>query len=405
MVTSAGYVCRVAVTVVAPGMMREFGLSQTQMGTVFSAFLIGYTLFQIPSGWLADQVSCRPIYLALCCGWTLLTALTAITAWQGFAVALAIPQLWLVRMLVGVVTAPAYPTAGRTIAVAIKPPKQAGAVGLVFASLGIGSAIAPLMLAPAANRFGWRVALGFAALLTGVAGLVWWMFAPRHLRAAQDRGGEGAGTWLRFPRGTNDLRQPLKSVSFRMLCASYVLESYLGYIFVFWFYLYLVQVRHFQMLKAASVTTLPWIATVFAIPLGGLASDFAVGQFGETWGRRSVPLIALCAGAVFLVVGARTASAAVAVAALTLCTVLVLCTEGAFWATMAELSGTRSGIAGGVMNFGGNVGGVISPTLTPWLAAKMGWGAALTLTAALAVVAGMLWLGVRVGEDPRETLA
>jgi ACS family glucarate transporter-like MFS transporter len=157
----------------------------------------------------------------------------------------------------------------------------------------------------------------------------------------------------------------------------------------------LVQVRHFEVLKAASVTALPWIATIFAIPLGGLCSDLAVRRWGATWGRRSIPLGALCAAAVFLVIGARTPSAGVAVGALTLCTILVLCTEGAYWATMAQLSGPRSGIAGGTMNFGGNLGGLISPALTPWLAARIGWEAALTMTAGLAVVAGLLWLGVR----------
>src|SRR5579871_1813398 len=63
---SAGYVCRVAITVVAPGIMHDFRLTQTEMGTIFSAFLIGYTVFQIPSGWLADRVSARRIFLVLC---------------------------------------------------------------------------------------------------------------------------------------------------------------------------------------------------------------------------------------------------------------------------------------------------------------------------------------------------
>src|SRR6202043_1469347 len=61
--TSAAYICRVAVTVVAPNLMRELGLTQTQLGTVFSSFLIGYTLFQVPAGALADRVSGRRIFL------------------------------------------------------------------------------------------------------------------------------------------------------------------------------------------------------------------------------------------------------------------------------------------------------------------------------------------------------
>jgi ACS family glucarate transporter-like MFS transporter len=48
------------------------------------------------------------------------------------------------------------------------------------------------------------------------------------------------------------------------------------------------------------------------------------------------------------------------------------------------------------MNFGSNLGGMVSPALTPWLAERIGWETALTLTAGLAVVAGLLWLGVRV---------
>ena len=395
-VTSAGYLCRVAVTVVAPGMMREFGLSQTQMGTVFSAFLIGYTLFQVPSGWLADRLSCRPIFLIICCGWTLLTALTALTAWHGFALALAIPQLWVIRILFGVVTAPTYPTAIRTITVTTPARLHARANGLVFASLGIGSAITPVLLAPAANRFGWRAALGIAASLAAAAGVLWWFVALRDLQKLDGKT-EASGAFAQTEtRALAPSARPLRSKSYWVLCASYVLESYLGYIFVFWFYLYLVQVRHFEVLQAASVTALPWIATIFAIPLGGLFSDLAVKRWGATWGRRSVPLTALCAAAIFLVVGARAASAAMAVVALTLCTVLVLCTEGAFWATMAEMSGAHSGLAGGTMNFGGNLAGIISPALTPWLAAKIGWEAALTMTAVLAVAAGLSWLGVRV---------
>jgi len=118
---SAGYVCRVAITVVAPGIMDDFRLTQTEMGTVFSAFLIGYTVFQVPSGWLADRVSARSIFLVLCAGFAGLTVLTALIGWYGAALAILIPELWLIRGLFGVIAAPTYPTSARTIAVTIPP--------------------------------------------------------------------------------------------------------------------------------------------------------------------------------------------------------------------------------------------------------------------------------------------
>jgi len=393
--TSAGYVCRVAVTVVAPNMMRDFGLTQTQMGTVFSAFLVGYTFFQVPSGGLADRVSARRIFIVLCTGWLLLTGLTALVGWRGFGLAVVIPQLWLIRALFGVIAAPTYPTSGRTIAITIPPRLQARVNSLVLASVGLGSAVTPLLLAPVTSHYGWRAALWVAASLSAVAGLLWWWFAPRQLHARGSLDGQAVAT--SSAAGSHEASaQPLRSPSFWFLSASYLLQGYLGYIFIFWFYLYLVQVRHFEVLKAASLTALPWIATVFAIPLGGVFSDWAVIYWGATWGRRSVPLTALCAAAIFLVIGARTPRPLLAVTALTICTVLVLCTEGPFWATMTQLSGERSGIAGGTMNFGSNLGGMVSPVLTPWLAGRVGWETALSLTAGLAVAAGLLWLGVRV---------
>jgi ACS family glucarate transporter-like MFS transporter len=396
-VASAGYIGRVAVTVAAPGMMKDFGLSQAQMGTVFSAFLVGYTLFQVPSGALADRISARRIFLVLCLGWALLNTLTAFIAWGGYGLAMVIPQLWLIRAMFGVIAAPTYPTSGRTIAVTTPPGLQAQANSLVLSSVGVGSAVAPLLLAPIASRLGWRVAMLVAASFSVAAGLLWGRFAPRQFHLPGRASAQPADKVRTVSPLQEFSPRPLRSSGFWFLCASYLLQGYLGYIFVFWFYLYLIQVRHFDILKAAGFAALPWVATIFAIPLGGVLSDIAVAHWGAVWGRRSVPLVALCAAAVFLVIGARTSSPMVAVSALTACTVLVLCTEGPFWATMTQLSGERSGVAGGVMNFGSNLGGMVSPALTPWLAERIGWESALSLTAGLAVVAGILWLGVRAG--------
>ncbi len=394
---SAGYVCRVAITVVAPGIMHDFRLTQTEMGTIFSAFLIGYTVFQIPSGWLADRVSARRIFLVLCGGFALLTVLTAFVGWHGTALAMLIPELWLIRGLFGVIAAPTYPTSARTIAVTIPARLQARANSIVLASVGIGSAVTPLLLTPITTHYGWRIALLVAASLGALAGVLWWILGPEEHHGAK-AASKPADDYIPG-NPTSHSSRPLRSRSFWFLFASYLLQGYLGYIFIFWFYLYLVQVRHLEVLKAASFTALPWIATIFAIPLGGVFSDLAVVRWGATWGRRSLPLAALCISAIFLVVGARTPNAILAVAALTVCTVLVICTEGPFWATMAQLSGEHSGIAGGTMNFGSNIGGAISPVLTPWLAQHIGWETALTVTAALALIAGLLWLGVRVDTE------
>jgi len=378
-VASAGYICRVAPTIVGSGLMADFHLSQTQLGTVFSAFLAGYTLCQIPSGWLADRVNPRTLFLVIVLAWTLLTLTTAaITPVMG-----GIALLWAVRFLFGVTAAPTYPASARTIGVNLAPQIQGTANGFVLASIGIGSAITPLLLTSATQRWGWRTALGMAAAIAGAAALLWAMFAPRNLRVEPAKKSSGNAEVLWSPR-------------FWFLVASYTLQGYIGYIFVFWFYLYLVQVRHFEVMRAAAVSALPWICTLIAIPLGGLISDRAVKSFGPTWGRRLLPLPALVLSGALLVIGARTESAWMAVLCLTLCTTLVIGIEGPFWATLNQVAGEHGGVGGGIMNFGSNIGGMISPVVTPWLAERIGWSGALSATAVLGVIAGLLWLGVKV---------
>lgn len=393
LVAAAGYIARTAVTIVGPGIMADFHLSQAELGSVFSAFLLGYTLCQVPSGWLSDRVNARRLFLVLPVAWALLTLATSLVGPRVLGLALGLPLLLVVRFVFGVFAAPTYPASARTIGVNVPARIQGGANGLVLASIGIGSAATPLLLGPAVRAWGWRPALWIPAGIAAVAALVWGALAPRGLRvapadppAAEDGPPADAAT------------SPLRSRRYWMLVGSYTLQGYIGYIFVFWFYLYLVQVRHFEVMQAAAVTALPWICTLLAIPLGGVLSDAAVRRFGATWGRRLVPLPALVLSAALLVAGARTGSAWVAVACLTLCTVLVIGTEGPFWATLNQVAGRRGGTGGGIMNFGSNLGGMISPVATPWLAERIGWAGALSFTAVLAVIAGGLWMGVAVDD-------
>ena len=393
-VASVGYLCRVDITVVAPRLMAELHLSQPEMGRVFGAFLLGYTVFQIPSGWVAGRITTRTLFLALGAGWSALTFCCALVGRPYFGLALgALPALLVLRFALGIVAAPTYPAAGRAISLSVPPRMQGRANGLVLGSIGIGSAVAPPLLGVVTVRWGWRPALVGAALLAGIAAVAWRLIvpSPQTLMAARPQP---------TPTETRDHTAPLRRRSFWFLTVSYTLQGYVGYVFVFWFFLYLVQVRKFELLQAAWLTTLPWMLSLIVIPLGGVVSDWGVKRWGSTWGRRSVPVPAMTLAAGSLLLGAHTRSAIVAAASLTISTALVLVTEGPYWASMTQISGPLSGTGGGVMYFGSNLGGLISPVLTPWLAVRVGWEMALALAAVLAIVGALLWLGITI--DPAE---
>src|SRR5262245_36136155 len=69
---------RVSISVAGDSMMKDFQFSQTKMGTVFSAFVLGYTLFQVPGGMLADRFGPRKVLGWALVSWSLFTLLTGL---------------------------------------------------------------------------------------------------------------------------------------------------------------------------------------------------------------------------------------------------------------------------------------------------------------------------------------
>jgi ACS family glucarate transporter-like MFS transporter len=199
------------------------------------------------------------------------------------------------------------------------------------------------------------------------------------------------------------IRSQLGNGNLWRLIISYTLQGYVGYVFIFWFYLYLVQVRHFGQAEGAWLTTLPWIIASMTTFGGGYLSDRLVkGKTGLDWGRRIVPMGCQVSAAIFLVIGARAANGYVAAVILAVCTALVLGAEGAYWASANQIAGKNAGFTGGLMNAGGNLGGVISPTMTPLLAQHFGWVHALDFAGVVAVGAAILWLWISPSQEIKQ---
>lgn len=371
---TASYLCRVNVSVAGVLMMRELGLSQQAMGRVFSAFLVGYALCQIPGGMLADRFGAPRVLGCAALAWV------AATGWIVGAGASVIALLG-ARCVLGIAEAPTFPAAAQAISRAVPVASRGRANGFVVAAIGLGSAIAPPLVSFFMVRLGWRAALMISSLPALAVGFIWIAMRKRVISSSEVVAHGG---------GVDAPARPPQWRSFTLLTLSYSLQGYVGYIFVFWFYLYLVNVRHFDLLRGALFGSLPWLLSIVSIPLGGWLFDRLPGD------KRIIPIAGLAGAAAFTAVGAHTQHAYLAAVCLAIATALVMSVEGPFWATMTVVAGSRSGAGGGAMNMGSNIGGLISPALTPVLAASIGWEAALMVSAALAVVAALLWMGIRM---------
>jgi len=401
-ISTISYVQRVNVTVVGDDLMRDLGMDQTQMGGLFTAFLLSYALFQVPAGFLADRLGSRLIltYALLCCGG--LTVTTALAEKLVVAPWLSVLNaLLLVRFLFGIFAAPTYPAAARILSRWMPPSQRAVANGLVIAGIAVGSALTPPALAPLTLALGWRTALLLSSLPAFVMAILWFclsrdeppsVFRPAVHPLRRDDPQDTAITLS--PRQTPEKSRLLRNVNLWLLSLSYGLQSYISYVFVYWFLLYLVQVRHFTLLEGSWLVSMPWLLTLVTMPLGGGLSDVMVHRVGHPWGRRLVPLVALTSAGGFLMVGARCENPYLAVVLLAVCESLVMAVEGAFWAAVTEIAPERAGTAGGILNMGGNLGGLFAPVVTPWVAATLGWDAALDVAAWIAILGGGLWLWI-----------
>ncbi|HEY3382950.1 MAG TPA: MFS transporter [Vicinamibacterales bacterium] len=389
---TAGYICRVNVSTAGVLLMKEYSLTQVEMGRVFSAFLVGYALCQAPAGALADRWGARRVLAAASWLWV---GLTVVQAFIGLAplptsATAVLTGLVVIRFLLGIAAAPTYPASGRGVSRWTPPLLQGRANGLVIGSVGLGSALAPPLVSSVMVEWGWRAALAVSAVPALAVAIAWRFVSDPPDARRSDEPLPANSAMDRSPQPAPPGRR-----AFVLLTMSYALQGYVGYIFVSWFYLYLVQERHFGLLTGAWVSSLPWVLSIVSIPLGGLISDrLASGALGPVWGRRIVAMVGMAGSGVLISLGAHTESAIVAAVSLAFATALVLCVEGPFWATMMRLAGPRSGSAGGIMNTGCNLAGLLSPALTPLIASYVGWEMALHLAAALSVVAALLWFGI-----------
>ena len=386
---TASYICRVNVSTAGVLLMDEFSLTQVDMGRIFSAFLLGYALFQIPAGALADRIGARRVLTWAIWLWVAITIMQTAAGSGLLPIATSAATLTaflIFRFLLGVTESPTYPAAAQGISRWILPQYQGRANGIVIASIGLGSALAPPLVSNIMVHWGWRVALLASSFPALIVAIIW-------LRIAEPPAAITNPIIIRPATLAADSK--LRSASFILLTLSYTLQGYVGYIFVSWFYLYLVQERHFGLLSGAWMSSLPWILSILSIPLGGWISDsLSLSKLGPIWGRRLIPIAGMALSGILIAVGAHTDSPWIAAITLAFATAFILCVEGPFWSMMMSIAGDQSGTAGGIMNMGSNLGGLLSPTLTPLLAAYMGWENALHVAAVLAIIGAALWFGV-----------
>ena len=409
--SAVSYLDRVNISIAGGSIVDAYHLTDVQLGQVFSALVAGYAVFQTVGGYLADRFGPRRVLAAGVVWWGIFTALTALVPVN---ISDALLLLIVVRFLLGSGEAVIYPAANKFVAHWIPVRERGIANGWIFAGVGAGAGLTPPLITYLMVHYGWRSSFWVCAVIGFFAGAVWFITArdtpsdharvsPAELATIQ--------SGLTLSESGQATSQPGKTlvpwsrvVRSREVWAvtiSYFCYGYVAWIFFSWFYRYLEKVRGLDLKASAFYSMLPFLAMLVCCLVGGTLNDRLTKWRGARLGRCGLAVFAMGVAGIFMALGSRVQGARLASVVLAGGAGALYLSQSSFWAVTADIAGRSAGSVSGFMNMGGQIGGAVTGSLTPWIAAHYGWTASFLVAAALSVVGGLCWLVV----DPLKTLS
>ena len=392
------YIDRVNISVAAPALRHELGLTPIQLGFVFSAFAYPYAGMQIVGGWLSDRFGPRRVLAILSLLWASATIMTGLS-WS-------VASLVVFRLLVGAGEGGAFPTATRAFTFWLPVRERGFAQGVTHSFARLGGAITPPLVLAIVARYGWRQAF----YVLGAASLAWtavWLAAFRDTPAEHpwvtaaelsEIGAEGG------PADAAGRPTPWRCIVSRMWLVTVVDFCYGWSLWVFltWLPSYLADARGFKPGEMALMTMLPLLSGVVGDTLGGVISDTIFRRTGNLrLARRTLLVVGMGGALVFLLTAIVIESALAAVCLLAAAFFFLELTNAVLWTLPLDIAGSYAGTAGGIMNTGFGVAGMISPVVFGVLIERTGhYEPPLFISAGLLLVGAICSLAI----DPTATV-
>jgi MFS family permease len=349
---------RLAFAVAGPAMQADLHIQPQNFGWILSAYVLANGIFEVPSGAMGDRRGQRGEMTRIVTWWS---SFNLLTSWsRGFW------QLCTSRFFFGLGTAGAYPNIAGVIARWFPARERARCQGLVWAASRLGGALAPLLIVPLVDFFGWRTAFRVLALMGFSWAAAWWLRFrnqphddPSVTTAELEEIGE---THSAHGHGPVPWGRLFRSRALWLIVIAYGCYGAGSWFYFSWFPTWMVHSAGFS-LNGVAFASLPFLV--------GLAANIAGGQLGDTlsmrWGAkralRSIPTVCLTATSGILIAMALFhGKIAVVVLSSVGFGVMDLMLPSA-WALCLAIGGRLSGTATGMMNTAGQAGGFVCTLL------------------------------------------
>lgn len=405
--SGVAFLDRTNISIAGLQISTEYGLGNQRLGWIFSAFLIGYAGFQLPAGWLSARFGPRRVLALGVTSWGVATALTALLPSK---IPYAVVILIGIRFILGAGESVIYPAANQFVARWVPVQERGFINGLIFAGVGAGSGLTPPLLTWLITHHGWRAAFWFSAVIGFIVGAIWWQFArdtpEEHpsmtaTELVEIRDGLSYSDPAISPAA--DAKSSATQISWSAifhrrdlpaLMIGYFSFGYVAWIFFSWFFLYMAQVRGFDLKASARYAMLPFLSMTLFCLVGGMLSDRLTGKYGLRVGRCGLASVSLALTAVFLVLGSQVHSPQLAGFILAGGAGALYLSQSSFWSVSVDIAGKSSGVFSSMVNTGGQIGGAVTASLTPWVAQRYGWTTSFAIASVLAVIGAICWMTV-----------
>jgi MFS transporter, ACS family, glucarate transporter len=385
------YLDRVCISIAAPFIMQDLGLTFVQMSTVFSAFTLAYSLFEVPSGWLGDVIGPRRVLTRIVLWWSAFTMLTG--AAQGLRSLVAI------RFLFGAGEAGAFPNAVRSFSQWFPARERGMANGVLFFGSRLGGAITAPIALVLIQRWGWRASF----VVFGAVGLVW---ATAWYRSYRDRPAEHPDVdpaelaWIQ--QSSTPWRRLLTSPNLYAICAMYFTFGYGLYFYFTWLPTYLVQELGFSLVTGGFFAALPFLLAGAANLAGGWCTDTLARTRGLRVARVTLGFTAFSTCAVLILASILVPTPVAKALLLALALASADFALSACWAVCLDVAPHHAGVVTGFMNTFGNLGGLVGPIVVALMVDRLGsWTLPLYVTAGVYFAGALAWLVI----DPKRRIA
>ena len=361
-ISFVSYMDRVNLSVATPVIMQEFGFTKIDMGLIQSFFFAGYALFQVPGGMMAERFGHRLTGSVAVIWWSIFTALTAVASGKfSFAT---------VRLLFGIGEAPIYPAAAIAGHRWFNKGEKGKVSSFILNGCFFGPVVGPAVTVALMAAMGWKA--------------VFWLFGIDGREEAKNE--KQIAPWGKL----------LKSSQFWSLGLQFMITDYIMYVFLAWLPMYLMEVHGFSLSKMGLWAAAPWLSLMAVVSCCGYLSDKAIAAgFSQNLVKTSTGAIGILLCACTLFIATRTADPMMNVFWLSVALGSLGLTMSASWSSVISMGGQFAGSVSGWMNFWGNIGGVLAPSVTAWVATTYGWQAALVVTAVSGIAGAVLWLFVK----------